>query len=128
MVPRPEDLATTLVRRARRRRKEDERRLARARAGVEAVLQACLEDGSIRRAWLIGSGAWGGVHARSDLDIVVEGLSGPEGGGGTGVRAGALWDRLSEAAGLDVDLLRFEGLDPGFRERVLAEGVEIHGS
>lgn len=128
MVPRPEDLAATLVRRAHRRRKDDERRLARARAGVEAVLQTCLEAGSLRRAWLIGSGAWGGAHARSDLDIVVEGLPGPEGGRGVGLTAGALWDRLSQAAGLDVDLLRFEELDRGFQRRVLAEGVEIHGT
>lgn len=124
MVPRPEDLAATLVRRARRRRQEDERRLARARTGAEAVLKACLEDGRIRRAWLIGSAAWGGVHGRSDLDIVVEGLRGPE----HGRAGGALWDRLSEAAGLDVDLLRFEELDRGFQERVVSEGVEIRGA
>lgn len=127
MVPRPQDLASTLVRRARRRRREDERRLARARAGVEAVLRACLEHRSLQRAWLIGSVAWGGVHGRSDVDVVVEGLGDPEDGAGATLTAGILWDRLSEAAGLDVDLLQFEDLDPDFQERVLAEGAEIGG-
>lgn len=126
MVPRPQDLAATLLRRARRRREEDEERLARARAGVEAVLRECLQEEIIRRAWLIGSGAWGGVHAHSDLDVVVEGFRASQDGGG-GLLPGMLWDRLSEAAGLDVDLLRFEELEPGFQERVRSDGVEIRG-
>jgi hypothetical protein len=29
---------------------------------------------------------------------------------------------------MDVDLRRLEELDPGFRRRVLSEGVEVHGS
>jgi predicted nucleotidyltransferase len=112
----PEQLAATLTRRARQRRMEDEKRLAHARAGAVDALRACIADGVLQRAWLIGSAAWGAAHSRSDLDVVVEGIS--EG-------YGLLWDRLSEAAGMDVDLLRPEELDEGFRTRVLSEGVEI---
>jgi predicted nucleotidyltransferase len=112
----PEELAAILTRRARQRRLKDEKRLARARAGAVDALRACSADGVVQRAWLIGSAAWGAAHPRSDLDIVVEGMS--EG-------YGLLWDRLSEAAGMDVDLLRLEELDDGFRRRVLSEGVEV---
>lgn len=84
------------------------------------VLRECLEDGTVERAWLIGSGAWGGAHGHSDLDVVVEGTAGDA--------TGTLWDRLSEACGLDVDLLRLEELEPRFRRRVLSEGVRVHGS
>jgi len=120
MRQRPEDLAATLLRRAGRRREINKSRLSRARTAAVSALRTCLTEGTVERAWLIGSGAWGGAHGRSDLDIVVEGLS---------VRAtGALWDRLSNACGMDVDLLRIEDLEPRFRWRVLEEGVEVHGS
>lgn len=120
MTHRPEDLAATLLRRAHGRRQYGERRLSRARSAAEEELRACLAEGTVRRAWLIGSAVWGGAHARSDVDIVVEGASAQV--------TGALWDRLSEACGLDVDLLRYEELEPRFRDRVTAEGVEVYGT
>jgi predicted nucleotidyltransferase len=120
MVQRPEDLAATLVQRARRQRVQDEKRLSRARGAAMVALRECIADGTVARAWLIGSSAWGGAHARSDLDIVVEGASREA--------VGALWDRVSDACGMDVDLLFLEELAPSFRQRVLAEGIPVHGS
>lgn len=120
MVPQANDLAAMLVRRAWHTRRQDEARLSRARAGALRVLRAGREEGTIERAWLIGSAAWGRAHGRSDVDVVVAGIPRD--------RTGALWDRLSQACGLDVDLLRFEELEPRFRERVLSEGLEVHGS
>lgn len=120
MTHSPERLARTLVRRARRRREEDRRRIDAARAGVVRVLEEALARGTVQRAWLIGSAGWGEPHARSDVDIVVEGLSHED-------RA-SLWDRLSDACGFDVDLLRLEELGESFRERVLSEGVEVRGT
>jgi predicted nucleotidyltransferase len=113
----PEDLARTLTKRVRARRKEAEDRLERAREDVERVLRESLGKGTIGRAWLVGTAVWGGAHQRSDVDVVVERL-GPDG-------YGPLWDRLSQAAGMYVDLLRLEDLDEGFRTRVLAEGKEV---
>ncbi|HZD05102.1 MAG TPA: hypothetical protein VE173_09290 [Longimicrobiales bacterium] len=72
------------------------------------------------RAWLIGTAAWGGAHGRSDVDVVVEGLASEHYGG--------LWDWLSQACGLDIDLLRIEDMKPRFRQRVLSEGVPVHGT
>jgi predicted nucleotidyltransferase len=120
MTHRPEDLAATLIRRARQRRKSDEDRLSLAREAAVRVLQTLIAARAVDRAWLIGSAAWGGVHERSDLDIVVEGMPRE--------RSGALWDQLSEACGLDVDLLRLEELEPRFRERVLSEGIPVDGA
>lgn len=119
MEPRPEDLAATLVRRARQQQARADERLADARAAVETELARCPADGTVRRAWLIGSAAWGEAHGRSDVDVVVEGLDTR--------RTGALWDRLSQACGFDVDLLSLEDLPSSFQERVRSDGVEIHG-
>jgi predicted nucleotidyltransferase len=120
MTQSPERLARTLVRRARQRREEDSRRIDAARAAVVRVLGDALARDKVRGAWLIGSAGWGEPHGRSDVDIVVEGLSHED--------TAQLWDRLSQACGFDVDLLRLEELDASFRERVLSEGVEVDGA
>jgi len=120
MTHSPERLARTLVRRARRRREGDLQRTDAARAAVVGVLGEALDRNTALRAWLIGSVGWGEPHGRSDVDIVVEGLS-PE-------DTASLWDQLSQACGFDVDLLRLEELDRSFRERVLSEGVEVRGT
>lgn len=84
------------------------------------MLRSSMDEGIVERAWLIGSAAWGGAHGRSDLDVVVKGLR--------GLGPGALWDRLSEACDLDVDLLLYEDLGPRFRDRIREEGVEVRAS
>lgn len=73
-----------------------------------------LQEGLVRRAWLIGSLAKGTWGARSDVDVVVEGLE--------STRAGRVWDELSKRLGCDVDLLELERLPPDFAQRVLREG------
>jgi predicted nucleotidyltransferase len=49
-----------------------EERAARIRVELEAQLKALLPAGA--RAWLIGSLAWGGFGAYSDVDLVVSGV------------------------------------------------------
>ena len=118
MTVRPEDLAHTLVARQRARREAARARAAELRQLVEDEVRAILGQGLARRAWLIGSLARGAHGARSDVDVVVEGAS-PE-------QVGALWARLVELLGAEVDLLRLEDLSESFRRRVLAEGVPFH--
>ena len=115
---RPEELAAALVRRERRRRERAQGRAERLRRAVIDQLVAELRAGRFERAWLIGSLAWGDVHERSDVDVVVEGLAADE--------AGSLWNELSEASGVPVDLLRLEDLGESFRRRVETEGEAVH--
>lgn len=70
-------------------------------------------------AWLIGSLAWGGFGEHSDIDVVVRGLAPPE---ATRLELGLL-----RALGWTVEVLRFEELPTSFGERVLREGIVLHG-
>lgn len=70
-------------------------------------------------AWLIGSLAWGGFGERSDVDVVVRGLSSDS--------VSELERSLSEATGVEVDLLDLSSLTEPFRARVLAEGILVRG-
>ena len=117
MSVRPEDLAATLLRRHRRELAQHETRAAHLKAVLRDEVALLVREGRIRRAWLIGSLAWGAIGLRSDVDVVVEGLA-PE-------QAALLWDRLGERLAAPVDLLRLEDLEPSFRDRVLAEGVRL---
>lgn len=119
MSHRPEDLARTLTERTRSRRIAAEKRMNSARTRVIAALRDRLRDGTVKNAWLIGSSVWGAPHDRSDIDVVVEGLIADQ--------HGLFWDELSQVAGMDIDLLHLEDLEPRFRARVLAEGIAIHG-
>lgn len=118
MSHRPEDLASTLTERTRSRRIAAEKRISSARTRVVAALRDRLRDGTVKHAWLIGSSVWGDPHDRSDIDVVVEGLSLDQ--------RGVFWDELSQVAEMDIDLLHLEELEPRFRARVLAEGIVIH--
>jgi predicted nucleotidyltransferase len=114
----PEDLARTLVRRHAKAREQ-----ARSRAeGLRGVLLREVRDeiarGRLRRAWLVGSLAWGGFDLASDVDLVVEGVAEED--------AAALWDRLSTELGARVDLLRLESLSASFARRVHDEGEPLH--
>jgi predicted nucleotidyltransferase len=68
----------------------------------------------VQRVWLFGSLAWGGFHARSDIDIAVEGLSPKERG-----VAGAEASRL---CGVIVELFPLEEVPKSLAQRVVAEG------
>jgi predicted nucleotidyltransferase len=96
---------------------ERERHEREARERVLTTLRSTLPAGA--RAWLIGSLAWGGFGHRSDVDVVVSGLRPMD--------EAALETALAGAAGVPVDLLRLETLAPGFRERVMREGVLVDG-
>jgi predicted nucleotidyltransferase len=114
---RPEQLARTLRARHAARLARAEVRAEELRRRLEPEVRALLAEGLVRRAWLIGSLAWGGFDATSDVDVVVEGLE---------ERASpAVWGRLGDALGVEVDLLRLESLEAAFAERVRERGVPI---
>lgn len=115
-----EQLAATLVSRRRRALAEEAARALAIRQRLHEVMTRAGRAGLFRRAFLIGSLAKGRFGAGSDVDLVVEGLDERA--------AGRLYGELLEAAGVEVDLLRLEELSPAFCERVLTEGVLLHGS
>lgn len=104
-----------LVRREHARRDAEHAEEARIRDVVLAVLRAHLRPGE--RAWLIGSLAWGGFGARSDVDLVVALVDER--------RAMELELRLTKSAGAPVDLLRLEHLPAAFRRRVQQQGLAV---
>jgi predicted nucleotidyltransferase len=114
----PQELARTLVRRHARDRQAEAIRAEDLRARIRGIVAELLACGAIRRAWLVGSLAWGGFGRRSDVDLVVEGLALEE--------APALWDRLTAELAARVDLLRLESLPPRFAERVVKDGEPLH--
>jgi predicted nucleotidyltransferase len=117
VVVTPADLRRTLMERSRARRlaAEDRARCV-ARAAKDGVAEL-VRRGLVHQAWLIGSAAWGGFGVRSDADVVVRGLPAP-----ARSRAEAL---MAETVGTHVDVLRWEDLPDGFRERVAREGVRL---
>jgi predicted nucleotidyltransferase len=117
MTVDPADLARALVRRHKAEREGNERRAATLRSAVVGEAAAILGDHWGRRAWLIGSLAWGNFGERSDVDIVFEGLALD--------RIGEVAARLGDRLRVSVDILRLEDLPPGFQDRVIAEGVEL---
>jgi predicted nucleotidyltransferase len=84
---------------------------------ARTVLRGPLPPGG--RAWLIGSLAWGGFGAHSDVDLVLADVDGP--------RATAIEIAVCKAVGVEVDLLILKDLPQSFRERVEREGMAIHG-
>lgn len=88
------------------------------RERVVATLREHLPPGVT--AWLIGSLAWGGFGERSDVDVVVAGLSAAD--------ATRLEPLLVRVAGVPVDLLHLETLPESFRARVVSEGMVVRGA
>jgi predicted nucleotidyltransferase len=109
------EAARTLVERELRAREGRLGREEATRGAVTAVVREFLRPGE--RAWLIGSLAWGGFGVRSDVDVVVSGLT-PERGLELEVLVGS-------AANAPVDLLVLEHLPPPFRARVEQEGFAL---
>ena len=120
MTVTPGDLARTLVRRHARARQEARSRAEELRGVLLREVREELAGGRLRRAWLVGSLAWGGFDLASDVDLVVEGLAEED--------AATLWDRLCNELGARVDLLRLESLPPSFARRVLDQGEPLHVS
>jgi predicted nucleotidyltransferase len=113
----PSELAHELVRRRKAELDENTRRADEVRVIVRAEVAALIREGLARRAWLIGSLAWGRFGVRSDVDVVLEGLA--------VARIGAVAERLAGHVHADVDILRIEEIPATFRQRVLAEGIEL---
>ena len=75
----------------------------------------------VKKVFLIGSLAEGYVHERSDIDLVVEGLS-PD----LYIKSlTELWDILP--SGLELNLIPFEDAFESLKEKTLKEGVLIYG-
>lgn len=113
-----EESVRHLRERARRRSAERERRELDVREAAIGALRAALPKGG--RGWLIGSVAWGGFGERSDVDLVLSGV--------TGVEATRIEDAVARATGVEVDLLDFDALPPAFQERVTSEGLRVDGA
>ncbi len=90
------------------------------RQALDVVTQQLAREGLMAKAWLIGSLATGTFGPGSDVDIVV--------GGSQPSDYGTLWNRFSDALGMEVDLLRFEELPESFRDRVSSEGLALRVS
>lgn len=100
-------------------RAEEERRATRTaalRMSARAAAEALIELGA-RRVWLFGSVTRNWTHARSDIDLAVEGLE-----------AHALfkaWEIAGRAVspGVAVDLVRVEEASPRLRRQIEAGEV-----
>src|SRR5690606_19196516 len=112
-----EDTVRTLRERERREELQRERHAQRTRAAVEEAVRAHLPAQG--RAWLIGSLAWGGFGERSDVDLVLSGVS--------SAQATEIEDAVVRAGGVAADLLELEDLPASVRELVEREGCAVHG-
>jgi predicted nucleotidyltransferase len=114
MTISPQTAAAALLARAEREQRALERHEAALRARLPGVAALLRQRYGVRRVWLFGSLAWGGFHARSDLDLAVEALP-------AGERGVASAD-ASKLCGVTVELFALEELPPSLAERVLGEG------
>lgn len=99
----------TLRRRGTTEREAAEARAQALRASVPALAAALRALGG-RRVVLFGSLATGPVHARSDIDLAVEGLP-----------ADRYWEALAQLGALapaPVDLVRLEDASPALRDAI----------
>lgn len=113
----PAELAQTLVERERKKREEHARRAAELKARLSEWAHRAQQALLIKKAWLIGSLAWGTYGEASDVDVVVEGLSHAD--------EARTWLELADWLDSQVDLLRLEDLPESFAKRVRAEGVPL---
>lgn len=113
-----EQTVATLLRRAAAQRQAREAQALLVRERLFALLRCELPHGV--RAWLIGSLAFGGFGAHSDVDLVIAGAD-----AALALRLELL---LTAALAVPVEVLRFEELPASFRERVEREGVPCHGA
>jgi predicted nucleotidyltransferase len=117
MPTSPHDTVVTLLQRSARAREAALKHAGEVREQVVALVRAQLPAGA--HAWLVGSLAWGGFGERSDVDLVLDGVSGP--------LATAIEIAVAKATGVEVDLLALRELSPSFQSRVKQEGFAIHG-
>ena len=113
-----EEVAAWFAARARSEREARARDAAEVLARVSEVARRLLPRKG--RAWLIGSLAWGGFGAHSDVDLVLDGVDSDV--------ALALERAVSATANRPVDVLELAELSEGLRGRVELEGLALHGA
>jgi len=91
-----------------------------ARAALPELLRLLVDRYGARRVTLIGSLAEGRFAQRSDVDLLVEGLTLDQ-----MLRA---WNEASDLAGLPIDLVRAETVTPGWLAYHERYGKVLHGS
>jgi len=96
-------------------------RKEKLRKAAERCVQVLKDKYEVKRVFLIGSLVKGVVHERSDIDLVVEGLS-PD----LYMKAlTELWDLLP--AGIELNLVPFEDAFGSLKKKTLKEGELIYG-
>ena len=91
------------------------------RKTAERCVSVLKDKYKAKRAFLIGSLVKGFIHERSDIDLVVEGLS-PD----LHMKAlTELWDLLP--AGVELNLIPYEDAFEGLKENAINEGELIYG-
>jgi predicted nucleotidyltransferase len=113
----PADAARTLLARARKLRHAEAEERERCLSEAKGALVELRGQGLVERAWVIGSVAWGGFGAHSDIDVVIE-----AGEVDDALLAQRIEEEIGSRTGRNVDILFLRALPEGFRRRVLAEG------
>ncbi len=90
------------------------------RARLRALMPELRARFGVSELWLFGSRLRGDARPDSDLDVLVEFEQAP-----SFFEYIALEDRLSEAAGIKVDLVMKRALKPQIGRRILAEMVAV---
>jgi len=91
------------------------------RKAAEKCVSILKDKYKVKRAFLIGSLVKGFIHERSDIDLVVEGLS-PD----LYMKAlTELWDMLP--AGVELNLIPFEDAFKSLKEKAVKEGELMYG-
>jgi predicted nucleotidyltransferase len=121
MMDRPREEFSEYVEAWRKRlaQEESERRMRakQLRELAHACARRLVQDFGARKVYLFGSLLREDVvHARSDIDLAVEGLEGTR----YFEALSAVWKHLP--AGIELDLVLLEEAWPGLAERVRAEG------
>lgn len=114
----PEETARALVKRYSGRWRQERERAARLLDAVRAEVPRIAERYGAKRVFLFGSLVWGGIHARTDVDLAIEGLSSEH----LAIFASAVSERLDA----EVDLVPLERAPESLRTRVLREGELIY--
>lgn len=87
----------------------------------QKVADILKKDYHVKRVFLIGSLVRGGVHEKSDIDIVVEGLA-PE----HYIKAlSRIYDVLPP--GVELNLIPFEDAFESLKKKTVEKGMLIHG-
>jgi len=121
MVDRPREEFSEYVEAWRKRLAQEESERQMRAKQLRELAQACarrlVQDFGARKAYLFGSLLREDVvHARSDIDLAVEGLEGAR----YFAALSAVWKLLPP--GVELDLVLLEEARPGLAERVRAEG------